>query len=211
MSLPQNYTLPETPKEFDGYMNKFEEGENRIRVLSDIQTGFEWWIDADGRNTGSRKLVKGDKPVRVKTFKEATSNRESGDFKHFWVMIVWNYAKSKVQILEIKQSGIQKGISGYEKDADWGDCKQYDLVIKREGKGFETTKYQVIAKPAKPVTKDISDAYLSTSIYLDAWFRGENPFMKKEEKVVNTPLLDETSVELDEESSSEDISDQIPF
>lgn len=194
--LPKNYELPASEVKTDGYLNAFEVGDTKIRVLTPIQTGFEWHVGEDGKGVIDRKFIKGDRPVRVRTFQELVNQPEATEYRHFWVMVIWNYEKELIQILQIKQTSIQKQIAGYEKDEDWGDCQKYDLVINRVGKGLDDTKYQVIAKPAKPVTEEIKRAFLETPIDLDAWFRSENPFKKKDD-------ISEQEVE--------DINDSIPF
>lgn len=217
--LPKNYEQPVSKSSGDNYLNKFVEGDTRLRILSDIKTGYGWSIDANGKNTGSRQLVKGDKPVRVRTFKECASNPEGGDYKFFWVMIVWNYNAKKIQIWELKQAKIQKAIEAYEKDEDFGDSRGYDLMITRKGMGFENTSYQVIAKPPRPVDPNILDELDKTPIDLEAWFDSKNPFegttgQKNESTVIHSvPVKEDVEDDFDpgEETNVEDISDSIPF
>lgn len=53
------------------------------------------------------------------------------------------------------------------KNEDWGDPKNYDLKITRDGDGMET-KYSVLPRPAKDVDPEIMTAYLDANIDLEA-------------------------------------------
>lgn len=160
--LPKDYSVPTDSK----YM-KLEKGSNKFRVLGAAIVGFEWWADAEGKR----------KPFRVKTFQEAV-NQGIEPIKHFWAFPVWNYAAQKVQVLQVTQKSIMNAITAYVENEDWGDPKEYDFTIKRDGDGMDT-EYQVIASPHKPTPKEVSQAYAETFIDLEALYRGEDPFAKE--------------------------------
>ena len=98
--LSDDYTPPPSNTR---YM-KFQEGENGFRILSSPIIGWEYWT-AD------------NKPVRLtytqenydKAYPIALKNPDPKNqkVKHFWAMIVWNYATNRMEILEITQKGIQ--------------------------------------------------------------------------------------------------------
>src|SRR3990167_2091808 len=120
--LPKDYELPAS----NSFM-KFTVGKNKFRILSPLNTGFEYWTEEN-------------KPVRSKTPFEETPNakvNEEGkvNINHFWAVVVYNYATEAIQILEITQKGIQKYILGLVNDSDWGKPQGYDLVVTREGDG----------------------------------------------------------------------------
>lgn len=164
--LPNDY---EPPAGNEGYM-KLEQGDNRFRILSSAIVGYEWWVtDEDGN----------DKPKRSRpdeTIPMAEIERE-GDPKHFWAFVVYNYEKEKVQILQITQRTIQKSMTQYIRDDDWGKEVpfEYDLVINREGEGLDTS-YSVVAKPKKEIDTDILKQYDQMDINLEALYDGEDPF-----------------------------------
>ena len=159
--LPENY---EAPKSESGYM-KLKQGENRFRVLSSAIVGWEYW----------------NKPIRSKEPFEGTpadARLNQGKFspKHFWAFVVWSYQDKKIQILQLTQAGIQRDIEGFVQDADYGDPKTYDTLIKREGETLNDTKYNVIPKPPKPTDPEILNAYKEMTINLPQLYVGGNPF-----------------------------------
>lgn len=211
--LPTGYTPPEQEKKSDGYLNTFVEGVTRLRILSSIEPGYEWWLNSEGANIGTRKIVKGDKPVRVKDLKDVTNDPNSEPYKHFWVMTVYNYGTTdkngvskpsgKVQIWEVKQSTIQGAIAGFEADPDYGDSMGYDISITRKGMGFDDTVYSVIPKPPKPLDETVSKAKRDNPIDLGEWFAGGNPFIKDDKG--------EAQAEKEYSQGASDITDDIPF
>jgi hypothetical protein len=179
--LPANYTVPTGGSQF----MKLVKGDNRIRILSEPVLGFEWW----------EEIEEGRKPFRVKTFEEAVKNGHE-PIKHFWALVVYNYETKDIQVLELTQKTILRAIETYSRDEDWGDPRDYDIVIKRSGEGLET-EYQVIAKPKKELDKSIKDAYSDSDIKLEALFEGKYPVENKEETL--------SDKEVDE------VNDKIPF
>lgn len=164
--LPEGYEPPATN---DNYM-KLDLSENRIRILSKPIIGWKYWDEDD------------DKPVR---FRRADKPEPTGDpenpVREFWAMVVWNYGSKKVQILEIHQAGIIKGIDKLSKDPDWGSPFNYDLKISRTGEG-KKSRYSVHPVSPKPITVEIKEAFKSRPINLEALFDNENPFQFSSEQ-----------------------------
>ena len=176
--LPKDYELPNAS---NGYM-RFEQGDNRFRIMGSPIIGWEYWVDKDGLPTEKGAAPQqGNRPVRV-PMKGTVPVVASDIVKHFWAMIVWNYKVENFQILEITQKGIQKTIKGYSSDEDWGSPINYDLVVSRTGEGIET-EYEVKAKPAKPLDDEIQDLYKKVSINLEALFDGDDPFSDREKVI----------------------------
>jgi hypothetical protein len=173
--LPLDYKVPSG----SGQFMKLVKGDNKIRILSEPVLGWGWWEETDD----------GKKPFRVKTFEEAVKKGQE-PIKHFWAMVVYNYDSKEIQILEITQKTIQRAIETYHYDDDWGNPRDYDLVIKRSGDGMET-EYQVIAKPKKELDKSITEAYEKSDIKLEALFGGKYP--------------------VEEEVDVDEVNDSIPF
>lgn len=65
--------------------------------------------------------------------------------RYAWV--VWNRDKNTAQIFE-QSATFFKQVAAYAQDDDYGDPLQYDLKVKREGTGLETT-YSVTPSPTK--------------------------------------------------------------
>jgi hypothetical protein len=152
---------------------KFQDGVNKIRVLSQLVSGWEYWLEEDGKR----------KPIRVKGFEqvplEHRSTKDKRDAaKFFWAFLVWNYQTESAQILEITQSTVRAAITTLTEDADWGDVYEYDLVITKSGKELET-EYQINPKPKAKF--DLKDKTLPT-VNLSALFTGEDPFNSTSDK-----------------------------
>lgn len=158
----ENYRVPV------GNFMKFEDGDNKFRILSKIVTGWKWW---DGETNH-----------RVKTETEIPGNlygtTGEGAPRHFWAMAVWNYNAQKVQVLEIHQITIIKAIKLNIEDEGWGDPRSYDIKVHRKNNGGKI-EFVVKAMPhsEKPETGSILER-----INLSALFEGGNVFAPVEEE-----------------------------
>ena len=119
--FPKGYEVPKAPSD---YM-KFEDGANKVRFLTAPIMGYVYWTTDN-------------KPVRSREPFSSTpedARLEEGKFKpkHFWAAVVWNYADSRVQILEITQASIQGPILDLASNEDWGDPRHYNLTITKKG------------------------------------------------------------------------------
>lgn len=173
--LPDNY---EPPKDKSNYM-KFDEGENKFRVLSHAIVGWEYWIQ-DG---------KARKPIRVKTWDElppeqqSPASQETTDApKFFWAFVVLNRQTNDIQILEIGQRGIQKQIEKFVKNKAWGDPKKYDIIVNKErtGSDAKNVKYFVLTEPPTELETGVMDVYRAMNINLNALYEGKNPFQTED-------------------------------
>lgn len=167
--LPESYTPPATNS---SYM-KLQEGENNFRILSSPILGWEYW-------TSERKPVR--LPYSEEAYKQAQKEAQknpdpkSQKAKHFWAMVVWNYATEKVEILELTQRGIQESLRSLATKRGWGNpVKTYDISIDKTGSGTDT-EYTVSPIPPSPLPEEIEIALKATPINLNALFYGEDPF-----------------------------------
>jgi len=171
--LPKNY---EVPNSGDKYY-KFEQGDNRFRIMDSPIMGYEYWINEDGSIRQRGEDGKNSKPIRVDM--NGTVPPDAGEVtKHFWAMVVWDYKMEKMKILEITQKGVQKSLRALSKDEDWGNPKGidgYDIVITREGEGLNT-EYSVQPKPKKKLDEGIYKLYVDSKINLNALYKGDDPF-----------------------------------
>ena len=184
--LPSDYELP---KSKSNYM-RFEKGENKFRILGDAIVGWEGW----------KKDTKGiNRPVRVR--QDETINVDDVDdesrIKHFWAFVVFNYAEEKVQILEITQKGIMKSVNALEQSKDWGDPKNYDILVVKTGEGLDT-EYSVNPAPPKKLDEGIVKYYKDMEINLEALFDNDDPFKASEQKKQDD-FVDEVSKAIDKE------------
>lgn len=173
MALPKDYKGAEGLNT-SSYM-KFEEGNNKFRVLADIEVGYVWWDETP----------EGKRPRRVRTFEEVpqeVKSRSEDKVQHTWLLEVYNYNVKAIQVLEITQATVQDALRGLEENPDWGDLCTYDVTVKKEGKGLET-KYTTSPSPHKDLAKDIMQLHEDTFCNLEAMFRGGNPFDELDDAV----------------------------
>ena len=176
--LPEGYVPPAS-----NYMS-FEEGENRFRVMSSAIVGFEYWTTEN-------------KPVRSKTpFKETpnikTNDNGQKEVKHFWAFVIWSEKYKKIMILEITQKTIQMPISNFVNNPDWGDPKNYDIIVNKK-KESGITKYNVIPCPHKEAPQEATDALSEMEINLEQLYSGGDPWqvdnsMSMDEAVNSVPM-----------------------
>lgn len=151
---------------------KLEKGENKFRILSKSPIiGYEYWTE-ENKPVRLRDLPQ-DRPDDLR-LRDEKMHWTTG-VKHFWAFVVWNYQANAIQILELTQTGIQNSLTGFFKDPEWGHPNGYDISIMRTGDGMET-KYQVIAKPPKPISQDIEQAFEDKPVVLEALYEGADPF-----------------------------------
>lgn len=167
--IPENYREPSSS---DNYM-KLKQGENKIRILSSMIMGWEDWTKEEK-----------PKPVRFR-YDEKPKEPMSPDrpIKLFWAFVVWNYAESKVQIMQITQASIRRQIQKIAQDADWGNPISYDLKISRSGEELNTV-YSVVPAPHSPIPAKAKEVHKTLKIDLDELFSNGDPFNPKEAKAV---------------------------
>lgn len=159
--LPTDYQAPKASNNF----MKFQDGENRFRILSQPIIGWEDW-------TLEKKPVRyhfHDKPHKPIDPKKP--------IKHFWSMIVWNYLDEEIQILHITQASIRQSIESLCNDTDWGAPYFYDIKVIRKGEAMET-EYTVNPVPHKPIADHIKERFMERRCNLEALFHNADPFSK---------------------------------
>ena len=163
MAIPKDVQIPKS----EGQFAKLEEGKNKFRVLSDIIRGWEGWKNNKPfRHEGDVCKIK---PEQVDTNKYGNPN-----INYFWAMVVWNFNEERIQVLQITQKSIMTPMYDLEQQEEWGDLKNYDIVINRTKEG-DKTKYSVNPLPHKELSADIRQAYEETKITLEKIFEGEYP------------------------------------
>lgn len=161
-----------------GNYMKFQDGENKVRILDEPIAGFEYWVDANGEIVQrGQRAGEGGKPKRSKTYDDIPMDAR-GAMKGFAAMKVWNYAVEKIQILQIKQVVIINALQALSVSDDWGDITSFDINITRTKTGPQPmdVEYTVMPSPKTEVSKEILEAYDDTHINLEALYKGEDPF-----------------------------------
>lgn len=190
--LPKGYQVPEKPKKYIK-PSDLEGTNNKFRALSSAIMGYVWFVDKKPtRIRMGESLPLGQIPLKKDT--------NDLDYAHFWSFVVWNYQAEMIQIMEIKQASIQKELTKYIKDEDYGDLTGYDFVLERTGTGLDT-RYAVTVKPPKVVSAEIAKEYANAEINLDALYDGADPFNQEGEVKQVT----------ENKSVSEEVADDIPF
>ena len=180
--LPPDY---EAPAEGGKYY-KITKGENRFRILGGAIVGNEYWTEIDGKRKPIRKRI----GERISL--DEIEDGDASSIKHFWAFPVWDSADATVKIFEVTQKSIRQAIQKYVDDEEWGDPTKYDFSITREGEGLET-RYTVITKPAKELTKEQVSAWkevMDKGFDLDELFRSGDPF-----NPTTAPASDEINID----------------
>lgn len=166
--LPDNFEV----KNGSGNYMKLQPGANRFRILSKPLLGYVWWVNDNGKDHPKRVPLDQTVPV--------VEIEREGDPKQFMTFAVWNYQDERVQILELTQKGLQRTIGSLSRDADWGDPREYDLVIDRVGEK-QQTQYSLQPKPRKALDKAIEEKWKGTMVRLEALYEGADPFATSED------------------------------
>ena len=169
--LPKDYKVPVTSS---GYM-KWQNGDNIFRILASPVIGNEYWTIKEGKRHPIRKHMGENIDLS-----EIAPDQKGGAGKvaHFWAMPIFDYADSKIKILEITQKTIQKAIKELASDTDWGSPTGYDISVSKAVNG-DLTEYGIMPKPAKPLDKAIKALYdqvVEKGFNLEALFTDGNPF-----------------------------------
>lgn len=126
-------------------------GQNKILIVGDAITGYEYWTNAD-------------KPVRSKVKFETTpdikvrqvKNQKTGEMeakadtqKFFWALPVYDFKDETFKLWQVGQKAIKENLASLQANPDWGNpVGQYTISIDRKGEGL-TTEYTVMANPVK--------------------------------------------------------------
>lgn len=177
--LPDNYESPQS----SGYYMKLQQGENKIRILSKPVIG---WVDWEN-NT----------PIRYRMDKKPASSFDvKKPIKHFWAFIIWNYNDEQIQVLNITQATVMKGIEALSKDSEWGAPFHYDLKITKKGSDLKT-EYIISPLPHKPIGDYVKSQFMERRCNLDALFDGTNPFDKSWDEFTDGVFEKEEEANLD--------------
>lgn len=173
MALPKHFTV-EGGNQTSRYtlQNIVADQKTKIRVLSDFIVGKSIWI-ADGESRKPFRLAP-DQSAPVSVMDQVAINKFSGQpekWRQFVAAIVWNYTTKQIEILETDKSPLIEQIYDLERDADWGDCRAYDIGITKTGSGKDTRWSAVPSNKSKFLSPETW-----SHVNLNALYKGENPF-----------------------------------
>lgn len=159
--LPDDYDVPAE----GGSFMKFEDGDNRFRILTPPVIGWQGW--------------KGNKPFNREGVEKNIADDEvdvdekfgtgKPKISHFWAFIVWDYQADQISVLQLTQKTIMKAIQEYSKDEDWGNPTEYDLTVTKRKEG-DFIKYSVKPSPHKDVKEAIQEAFDESELDLHEIF-----------------------------------------
>lgn len=182
------YPTGYAPKEPNSDYMKLTEGDHRVRILAEPIIGFETWYE----EAGQRKVK------RYPTFEKAVADPNADQIKEFNAFVVWDYAEEMVRLLNVTQKAIQKGIYNLTQEEDWGDPREYDIVIKRKGKTLNDTEYSVMPKPHKPTTDEIKEAFKQVRIVSSEYFSGGHPIERLNDEKDTSDVVTSNKVDPDD-------------
>ena len=136
----------EKPKSTGTSYTKFENGENAIRIVSEVISGWECWIGGEG----NRKPVRQEFQFKAKQLEDLGVCENNGNPSkkqdQFYACIVWNHNTEQFECWTPKQSTIKQAIYSLSENEKWGNPNDYDLVITKTGSGMET-RYSIMPEP----------------------------------------------------------------
>lgn len=145
--LPPDYQRPSTSK----YV-KLEAGENQLRILAAPIFGYVGWTGEKGKDR---------KPVRRKSrdeFGPEVPDDKENRIKFFWAMPVWDYRAKQVKVWELTQVSVMDAITALDNNAKWGDARDFDLCVIREGDGLDT-EYTTMPEPKTELPAEANEAW----------------------------------------------------
>ncbi len=148
----------------------------KIRILSDVVSGFSLWSENNGKPLAIRAKAKEDIDASKAAVNKLTGKPNT--VKQCIAAVVYNYNSKSIETLETDKATIIRALWSLDQDEDFGDLKKYDIKIKKSGTGTDT-KYEVNPLSKEPVSKEIQDVFKDSDIDLEALFESK-PQVKDE-------------------------------
>jgi hypothetical protein len=167
--LPEDYEPPTT----NNIYFRPQSGTSKVRILGDFRhphTAIMGYL-------GWKHTIDGNTPLRgdMNSYADVKSASDD-DPKHFWAITVWDYSDEAVKCWEITQTTIHQALTTLANNEAWGDPRQYNISITREGEKLGTT-YSIVAEPPISAPPEIAiEAATAAKIDLRELFAGESPF-----------------------------------
>jgi hypothetical protein len=179
MAISQEFKVEEVKPLGNSYFKPLV-GANKIRIISNMTSGYEaWFEDAEGNK----------KPTRQKhkfTFEQKVQ-AQGQRVKTFVACVVYNYATGQAEEWVFTQASIIDALRDLRSNADWGNLKSFDITITRTGAGMDT-KYTVTPSPKKAIT--FADEFEHFEEDVNNIFLGQ-PMFSNDEPVQELPPLGE--------------------
>lgn len=137
---------------------KPEKGQNKILIVGDAITGYEYWTNEDKPIRSKEKFT--DLPnVKIRQMKNDKTGQmeEKPDTqKFFWAMPIYDFKDKTFKLWQVTQKSLRDSLASLQSNEDWGNpIGNYTISIDRQGEQL-TTKYSVVANPVKD-KKELDD------------------------------------------------------
>lgn len=143
-------------------------GQNKILIVGDAITGYEYWT-ADDKAVRSKTKFAETPNIKVRQQK----NQKTGEMeekadtqKFFWAMPVYDFKDETYKLWQVTQKSIKESLASLQGNEDWGNpVGKYTISIDRKGEGL-TTEYSIMANPVKDTKQleEIMKAYKTSPI-----------------------------------------------
>lgn len=130
---------------------KLEKGQNKILIVGDAVTGYEYWTNEDKPVRSREKFTETPniKVRQVKNEKTGEMEAKNDTQRFFWAVPVYDYKDESFKIFQITQKTLRDSLASLQNNADWGNpIGTYTISIDKQGENL-TTKYTVMANPTK--------------------------------------------------------------
>ena len=183
--LPEDYKPPSTT---GGWLQP-EAGEtHKIRIMATMSNpaqGVLCW-EAWANKQPLRQ------PYSTKGFDICQGYDDNKKPKHSWIFQVYHYDSESAMIWAVPQRGIQEELRAYTMDSDWGDPRNYDLKISREGTALDT-KWRLVtgsnkSAPSEKMFGIMEEARIDVSQVFAKDGFGDNPFGALTSKTDDIPF-----------------------
>lgn len=126
-------------------------GQNKILIVGDAVTGYEYWTKEDKPIRSKVKFaeLKDVKVRQVKNQKTGETEEKADTQKFFWALPVYDFKDETFKLWQISQKSIKENLASLQANTDWGNpVGNYTISIDRKGEGL-LTEYTVMANPVK--------------------------------------------------------------
>lgn len=150
---------------------KVEKGQNKILIVGEVITGYEYWTN-DDKPVRSREKFADTPNIKVRQVrndKTGETETKADSQRFFWAMPVYDHKDKSYKLWQVTQKSLRDSLASLQNNPDWGNpIGTYSISIDRQGDNL-TTKYTVIANPTKDAEAlaAIVAAYSESAIDLD--------------------------------------------
>lgn len=130
---------------------KVEKGQNKILIVGEAVTGYEYWTNEDKpvRSITKFEATPDIKKRQVKNEKTGQMEEKVDTQKFFWSMPVYDFKDQSFKLWQVTQKTLRDSLAALQNNVDWGNpIGNYTISIDRQGENLGT-KYNVMANPVK--------------------------------------------------------------